>query len=51
MPIRDVEQIDSLLPVRALRAPLWDLLRECLPEERHEELWAEIVGKHNHQQN
>ena len=37
-------------PIRAFRGHLWDLLRESLPEERHEELWAELVRKHNHLQ-
>ena len=27
---------------------LWDLLKESLPEDRHEELWAELVRKHSH---
>ena len=35
-------------PVRAFRGRLWDLLRDSLPQERHDELWAELVRKHSH---
>ena len=50
MPQQDFETTVRLflLPVRAFRGLLWDLLRDSLPEERHEELWAELVRKHSH---
>ena len=45
----DHEKLPQLpQPVRALRGPLWELLRDSLPEERHYELWAELVRKHSH---
>ena len=49
---QDAEKLPPLpLPVRAFRGLLWDLLQECLPDDRHEELWAEIVRKHSHDSN
>ena len=35
-------------PVPAFRGHLWNVLRDSLPEERHQELWAELVRKHSH---
>ena len=37
-------------PVRAFRGELWDLLRWSLPEELHDQLWAELVRKHSNSQ-
>ena len=34
--------------VRALRGPLWDLLRESLPEKAHNELTKDLLRKHVH---
>lgn len=46
-PVR--QKLPSLPPeFRAFRGMLWDLLRESLPEARHEELWAELLRKHNY---
>ena len=51
MPLEEFEKVPTLpTTVRAFRGQLWDLLRESLPEASHEELWAELVRKHNHQQ-
>ena len=48
---QNAEQLSLLPPpIRAFRGPLWDLLRESLPKERHEALWAELIRKHSHQQ-
>lgn len=33
-------------PVRALRGPLWDLLRESLPEHLHADLLNDLLQKH-----
>ena len=38
---------DFPAPVRAFRGPLWDLLQDSLPENLHDELWAELVRKHS----
>ena len=39
----------SLLRLVHFRGVLWDLLKDSLPEERHDELWAELSRKHcNH---
>ena len=49
IPLKVTEEVTSLpLPVCAFRDHLWDLIRESLPEERHVELWEELVRKHSH---
>ena len=42
-----LDTLESLAaPVRALRGPLWDFLRESLPVERHDELIHDLLRKH-----
>ena len=46
-----LDTLESLAaPVRALRDPLWDFLRESLPVERHDELIHDLLRKHLYDQ-
>ena len=46
-----LDTLESLAaPVRALRGPLWDFLRESLPVERHDELIHDLLRKHLYDQ-